>query len=219
MERTIRVTGKGKISVKPDTTRLYLRMDGLEKDYETALRQSTEMTESLKSKLETLGFERGELKTLSFDLDMEYESYKLKDESWKRRFKGYSYTHRMKLEFPVDNGRLGKVLYALTHCKAKPEIRMDYTVADQEAVKNVLIGKAVADCRAKAEALTAAAGVALGNVISIDYSWKEVELRIPVNYEMAEAVDEECSGESYEVDLEPDNIDVTDNVTAVWEIA
>lgn len=40
MERTIRVTGKGKVSVKPDTIRLIMTVEGTNKDYDKAVKES-----------------------------------------------------------------------------------------------------------------------------------------------------------------------------------
>jgi hypothetical protein len=82
----------------------------------------------LKDLFEELGFERKDLKTLYFNVDTEYESYQDSDKNWKRRFEGYKFGHRMKIEFPTDNALLGKVLYALAHCPAKPELSIEYTV-------------------------------------------------------------------------------------------
>lgn len=48
MERTIRVTGKGNLSVKPDTVRLIMTMEGMKEEYDTALAESANMTEHLK---------------------------------------------------------------------------------------------------------------------------------------------------------------------------
>lgn len=45
--------------------------------------------------------------------------------------------HRMELEFPADNKRLGKILYALAHCSVSPEISIEYTVADPEKSKEI----------------------------------------------------------------------------------
>ena len=45
MERTIRVTGKGNLSVKPDTVRLVMTMEGMKEEYDAALEESTHMTE------------------------------------------------------------------------------------------------------------------------------------------------------------------------------
>ena len=74
--RTIRVTGKGQIKVKPDMTRITMTLTGVCKEYGEMLRRSSENTESLKEVLSEFGFDRSDLKTLSFDVDTEYESYR-----------------------------------------------------------------------------------------------------------------------------------------------
>ncbi|MEG2013304.1 MAG: SIMPL domain-containing protein, partial [Anaerovoracaceae bacterium] len=69
MERTIRVTGKGKISVKPDRIRLLLNLEDIRETYDETLQQSTEQVEILKDTFEKLGFARTDLKTLTFNVD------------------------------------------------------------------------------------------------------------------------------------------------------
>ena len=90
MERTIKVTGKGKISVKPDTIRLIITQTNVEKTYEGAIMESADKKGNLNGALKRLGFEKDALKTLSFNIDTDYESYQAKDKSWKRRLIGYS---------------------------------------------------------------------------------------------------------------------------------
>ena len=135
MERTIRVTGKGKISVKPDTIRIRISLEDMYGEYEKALKKSADSVEILKDMLEKLGYDRKELKTVYFNINTEYERYQDRDNCWKSRFEGYKYTHRMKLEFPADNQRLGKMLYALAHCPVSPEFSIEYTVANPETAK------------------------------------------------------------------------------------
>lgn len=215
--RTIRVTGKGMIKVHPDMTRIVMTLEGIEQEYAEALKRSAEETEQLKDTLEPFGFKRSDLKTLSFGVDTEYESYKVKDE-YKRRFVGYKFTHSLKVEFESDNKRLGKVLYALANCQLHPEFRLGYTVKDPEAVKNELLGKAVQDAVAKAGVLSKAAGLKLGDIQSMDYSWGRVEMEV---YPMSRDILCECQmspTESYDLDIEPDDIEVQDTVTVVWEI-
>ena len=179
--RTIRVTGKGQIKVKPDMTRITMSLEGTYPEYGETLRKSSEDTESLKDLLAGFGFERSELKTLNFNVETEYESYKDKG-TYKQRFVGYKFRHMMKVEFPSDNDRLGKVLYALANCPVKPEFRLSYTVSDPEAAKNELLGKAVTDAKEKASVLTQAAGVTLKDIQSIDYSWGEIDFEYrPMN--------------------------------------
>ena len=62
MMRTIKVTGKGKIAVKPDMIRLYVNKEELCKEYEDTLRRSTEDTELLKDYLKNLDFREKILK-------------------------------------------------------------------------------------------------------------------------------------------------------------
>ena len=220
MERTIRVTGKGKLAVHPDTIRLRLCMEGMHGEYQLALQTSSMMTEELKKLIEHQGFCRNDLKTLNFQIDAEYESYQdKKDKSWKRRFSGYKFEHRMKLEFPSDNDKLGRLLYALAHSNVHPEISIEYTVADPEAAKGELLRKAVQDSKAKADVLTSAAGVQLGCIRSIDYSWRQIEMVTrPLDRAMlmAPTCDSECN--SYQMDIDPDDIDIEDTVTVVWDI-
>lgn len=218
--RTIRVTGKGQIKVKPDMTRITMTLDGLFKDYDETLRHSSEDTEALKDILSGFGFERTDLKTLSFIVDTEYESYRDRDGSYKQRFSGYHFRHLLKVDFPSDNDRLGKVLYALANGKVRPEFRISYTVSDPEAAKNTLLGKAVADAKEKAFVLAQAAGVTLLEIQTIDYSWGEIDFEYrPMNGDvMMECCTAPMAAKSYDLDIEPDDISVSDTVTVVWEI-
>lgn len=49
MSRLMRVTGKGTIRVKPDTTRLLITLDGVEKQYGDALQRAAKDTQTLQS--------------------------------------------------------------------------------------------------------------------------------------------------------------------------
>ena len=218
--RTIRVTGKGLIKVHPDMTRITMTLEGLNPEYADTLRQSSEFTEELKDVLSAFGFERSDLKTLNFSVDTEFESYKEKG-AYKQRFVGYKFRHIMKVEFESDNGRLGRILYALANSEVKPEFRISYTVKDPEAVKNTLLGKAVADAKEKAAVLTQAAGTTLKDIQTIDYSWGEIDFEVrPMSrgLMMEECLPAPCSPGSYDMDIEPDDIEVSDTVTVVWEI-
>jgi len=195
--RTIRVTGKGQIKVKPDMIRITITLEGLYPDYAETLRHSSEDTDSLKDVLAAFGFERTDLKTLRS-------------------------RHLLKVEFDSDNERLGRILYALGNCELKPEFRISYTVKDPEAAKNELLGKAVKDAKEKAAVITAAAGVTLKDIQSIDYSWGEIEFEVsPMNRLMKACAPAPaaCEDACYDLDIEPDDIEVADTVTVVWEIA
>ncbi len=221
MERTIRVTGKGKIAIKPDTVRLVITQSEVIGSYEGAIRESADKKGALNASLKELGFEESALKTLYFNVDTEYESYQAKDKSWKSRLNGYRYTHRMKFEFPSDGEMLGRVLLAVARCPGKPEFTIHYTISDPEAAKNELLAKAVQDSMTKASVLSKAAGVKLSDILSIDYSWGEIEfITRPMGDLMLEktcaySMDQE---DGINIDIEADDIEVEDKVTVVWGI-
>ncbi len=220
-ERIIKVTGKGNLKVRPDMTRITITLEGQNKEYDKTLEQSSKDAEALKDILEKQGFDRADVKTLLFNVDTRYESYQTRDKSWKERFVGYEFKHVVKVEFDSDNARLGKILYALANAKGiHPDFRLSYTVKDPEASKNELLGKAVADAKAKAEVLTKAAGVSLKDIKNIDYSWGEIQFDCsPMRKDLIGDIPllSECDG-TFDFDIEPDDIDVSDTVTVVWEI-
>ena len=61
----------------------------------------------------------------------------------------------------------------------------------------------------------------LKDIQSIDYSWGEINFEVqPMNRMI---VADECmaapmAAESYDMDIEPDDIEVSDTVTVIWEI-
>lgn len=101
-----------------------------------------------------------------------------------------------------------------------PEFRLSYTVKDKETSKNELLEKAIADAKAKAMVLTQAAGVSLKDIQSIDYSWGEINFEYShMQGDMLMRCCEESDGRNgYVMDIEPDDIEVSDTVTVVWEI-
>ena len=100
----------------------------------------------------------------------------------------------------------------MAHSSLKPEFSIEYTVADVEKCKNELLHKAIEDSIQKAQVLTTAANVKLGEIQAIDYSWGEIDF-------VTKPMNEMSAPAAYDIDIEADDIDVTDTVTVVWEIA
>ena len=216
MQRTIRVKGKGKISVKPDMIKLDIIANEVCKEYDEVIEKSTLCIKKLKETVERAGLSGKELKTVKFDVDSKYESYRDKNDNYKSRLVGFQYTQNLYIQFPNDNSQLGKILYELSHCDINVEFSIKHTVKDITAVKNELLVNAVQDSKNKAEFLSKASGATLGDIINIDYSWGEIEIYSePIqNYCLAEST----ISEPYNIDIEAEDIDLQDTVTIVWEI-
>lgn len=72
----------------------------------------------------------------------------------------------------------GAILGDILESSLKPEFSIEYTVADVEKCKNELLHKAIEDSIQKAQVLTIAANVKLGEIQAIDYSWGEIGIVI-----------------------------------------
>lgn len=215
VENTIKVTGKGRISAAPDMIRLILELEKTQESYEDTINASAAMTETLKQCFEQQGFSRKDVKTTSFTINPKYERYQDEHNIWKQRFVGYEFNHMMKVEFQIDHGLLGRLLMELSKCDGKPKFRLHFFVSDPDAVKNELLGRAVADSGVKAEVLAKASGAVLGAVHSIDYSWEQKEM---VSRTMDRPIEMFRSADAAAIDIEPEDIEVTDTVTVIWRL-
>ena len=217
--REMRVTGRGRISVKPDRIRLMLTLSDVKKDYDKALKEASAKSTELQKAFCGCGFSEEDLKTVNFSVDAEYTGYSDKDGNWKQRFVGYRFNQMLKIEFPLDNDRLGQILYALAKSGVKSEFRIQYTVSDPEACRNELLGKAVSDAKEKAAILAEASGVKLGAIQTIDYSFGTMEIYSePVNFRSMKVAESCCEDSAYGMNIVADDIQLDDNVTVSFEI-
>ncbi len=218
--RTIRVTGNGKLNIRPNLTKVSLVVKGKSEKFDEAVNKSSIDTDKLKSIIESLGFDRKDIKTVSLDVDPDYESYTDKDGSYRKRFIGYKYAHRMYIEFPIDNKRLSSLVYSFVKSNLSPEFSIDYTIgsARREEYRVKIIEQSVQNAKDKADVLARSAGVKLGDIINIDYSDKAIDFysrSMDYSLEGAKLLSSEAS---IDFDIEPDDIAITDNVDIVWEI-
>lgn len=218
MNRTITIKGIGKLSSKPDQTVVSLMLKTVHADYDKAMDKAAKHLEQLRSAIAEIGFTKDDLKTTSFDVGTEYENERDEKGNYKQIFVGYRVTHGLKLELDFDSQRLSKVLGAIAVCIAEPELNVQFTVKDKEAADAALLESACVNAKAKAEILTKASGVTLGELVSIDYNWSELHLYSPTYYEMDPPCMARASAAPTAMDIEPDDIDVSDSVTFVWEI-
>ncbi len=217
--RTIKVTGAGRLKLKPDLTRIIITLSGKPGEYADTLRRSSEDTETLRGMFRGLGFADTDLKTVNFSVDPEYEGFE-ENGVYKQRFTGYRFTHSMKIEFGSDNEMLGRILCALAKSPVDPEFRIVYSVKDPERSKKELLSRAVSDSAEKAAVLADAAGVTLRDIQSIDYSWGDTSFESrPLNRVMAAGFKAAVNEESFDMNIEPEDISVSDTVTVIWEIA
>lgn len=216
MNKTIAISGTGKCTVSPDTTVIHLHLSSAFPTYDETLSRSAADLNEIRTIFLALGFERDSVKTTSFSVRRETESYR-EQNAYKERFVGYRYEQRLKVSFPIDNERLGQILFALSNAKVDAELNFEYTVSHPEEVVNRLLASAVKDAKGKAAALSEAAGVTLGEIVEISYSDTEQDYSVRP-YRENLACRQAVFSAPPQPEIQPDDIEVSDTVKVVWEI-
>lgn len=214
--RTITVKGIGKASAKPDLVVLSMSMESRNMDYGKAMELAAKSIEYLNSALTAVGFEKDAVKTTSFNVRTDYDNVKDRYGNYSRKFNGYVVSHDLKLEFDFDMRRLAQALSAVADCLAHPQLRVSFTLKDSTALNKEMLRSATINAKEKAEILCEASGEALGKLLSIDYNWGELNICSNTRF----GVTEDCMAMpmTASIDIEPDDIDVSDTATFVWEI-
>jgi uncharacterized protein YggE len=115
----------------------------------------------------------------------------------------------------AENERLGEVLTALANASVCPMLQLSYTVKDPETAKKALLTAAVADAKEKAQLLAEASGTKLKALQSVDHTAAEPSFEAYPTH----MLDADMSAKGrIEMNLEPDEITITDHVTCVWEM-
>ena len=208
-DRTIKVTGTASITGSPDWVVILFNINSSDYYYTKSVEQLAKQTEALKRDLMEAGFEKDALKTSSFHIGTDYEWV---NNNSKKVFRGYVASHSLKIEFSFDKKVLNNLLNILGETRSEANFNIQFTIKDTEALKELALAEAVKNSKKKAELLTEAAGVSLGELLKIDYSWGEVRFRSSTTFDC-------CEYESDNVfDIVPDDISVSDSVTVIWSL-
>ena len=218
MPRTITVKGVGRITSTPDYVVISMDIDTHDKDYEATLDFAAKKIEHLNASLEKIGFEKKSVKTTNFNVRTDYRSVKDGNGNYRRVFNGYICSHSLKVEFDFDTKRLAQTLHAISKCLAEPELSISFTVKDPTAVNKELLKSATINAKEKAQILCEASGVELGELLSIDYNWGQLNIVSRTEYMLEEKCMEMPCGGLADMEIEPDDIKVDDTATFIWEI-
>ncbi|MCM1055920.1 MAG: SIMPL domain-containing protein [Bacteroides sp.] len=217
-QRTVTVKGSGRESLAPDLILVTCTLASKDKDYNALISAETEKSEELTEAIVKLGFDKSELKTSRFSISTDYESYQREDGAWERRFAGYSLSHGLSLAFDLDMKLLNHVVNALCSCKkADPAFDIVFSVKDRRAASDRLLRAAVKDAERKAYAIAEAAGVALGEIISVTCGGEGGSFDSPVLFAKTAGGTERLRGAS-DIDIAPEDIVEEASVAVVWEI-
>ena len=214
--RTIHIKGTGTASATPDYIVITLELKAHHMEYANAMRVGAQQVEMLREAVKEAGFSAEDLKTTNFDVDTEYENEEYKEDGrtrYHRIFMGYDCKHSLKLSFDFDNERLEKAMTAIGDCLSKPEVSIAFTLKDKQALRDQILESAAQDAHRKAEILCKSSGVALGELLRIEYSWDEAHISHYFDMKM-----QCCEAAAPSYDFHPEEIEAGDTVDFYWEI-
>lgn len=217
MQRTITVKGIGKASSSPDQIAIMLSLETSNAHYDAAVESASQKITKLGDALSLIGFSKDDLKTTGFNIRTKHKSVKDGAGGYRSIFDGYEVCHSLKLTFDFDTLTLSKTLNAIARCQVEPELNIGFTVKDPSALNEEMLRSATENARRKAEALCQSAGVKLKDLLTIDYTWGELDIFSNTKYDM----DECCIAEApcaAPIDIVPEDINISDTVTFVWAI-
>ena len=215
MARTITVKGIGKVSTKPDYVVLPMTLESKYKDYNKAMDMAANHIQHLNETLFSIGFEKGSVKTTNFNVCTDYDRVKDRNGDYQSVFCGYEVTHNLKLAFDFDMGKLSQALSDIASCLSRPQLSVAFTVKNVTTINEEMLRFATANAKKKAEILWEASCVTMGDLIAIDYNWGELDIYSHTRYDCCE---DTMPLMAKSIDIDPDDIDVSDTATFIWEI-
>ena len=122
----------------------------------------------------------------------------------------------LKLEFDLDMEKLSRVISSITLSDLDPRFNVRFSIKDKYSISDDILIKATENARRKAEILVRASNEKLGDLVTIDYNFSDVELYSATRYDIKEKIS--YKEESYSPNVEPEDINISDTVTFVWKI-
>ena len=161
----ITVTGTGTVEAAPDIATLTIGVTSQGDTAAAALSANSAALEAVMTRLTAAGIEARDMQTSNLSLNPNWTGYDSVSVTGPV-ISGYVATNMLTIRVRQLDG-LGGVLDAAVADGANTLNGLSFGLADPEPALNEARKEAVADARARAELLATAAGVTLGNIISI----------------------------------------------------
>lgn len=209
----IRVIGKGVVKASPDKAIIRFELSHCSQEYGEAVAEVNQKTKDLKDAVESIDGENLEVKTVNYSVE---EKYEWDDSAQARKFVGFSCTHKMNTTLTNNTTKVGQVVSTAMNSGAQPKIKLEYGTSDPELMKQKILEDATKNARIRANKIASTAGLTLGKILSIDYSYSEVQLTAEYGSLEPENRLFRAIHDSPEVD--PDDIEAEDTVVVTWEL-
>ncbi len=221
MDKIIRVTGEGVVSVPPDTICVSLSIRELDPSYAKSLAAVDEKVMLLKKCLAKVGVDEKNIVTQDFRISQRIDRvYQELTKKYKDKFLGFETTHLLEVRFDYDTKMLGEVVNQISKADIEPRLNISFEVKKgEDEIKGKALKMAVEKAERDAKVLSEAARVKLGDILSINHSFSEVRVSRPAPAMMEKMCYEEAAiGSASLGSINVDDIKFNATVTIDWEI-
>ena len=204
-EKLITVTGKGAIHVVPDVTRVELTLQSIHDTYEDAYAQAKSNTERLSQIMKEVALDVTLPKTIRLDIDKRTQNEYDKFGNFKsKKFIGFELDHKVRIDLGMDNVLLNNIIKRIGKMLKQAEISIGYTVRDPRPSQLKMLERAVKDAKEKASIMAKAC---------------DCKLHVYSQARMIHGADEALCCNEESLDITPEDLAVSDDVTVVWYLS
>jgi uncharacterized protein len=161
----ITVRGTGRVSVRPDTAFVNVGVEARDPSLAAATADATQRMTATLARLKALGVADADIVTVGYSLDPIPAQRRTEQEP--SRIVAYRVANIVRVRIR-DVGAAGRIVDGAVAAGANSVSALQFTVSDPARTEREARAQAVASAAGKARELAAAAGVPLGEVLSID---------------------------------------------------
>ncbi len=203
-ENRIQVTGTAQIAVEPDIATTQVGVQTFDGNAVEAVTLNNTNTAAVLAAFEALGIVPQDLQTRSFSISPQRAYAEDRPDS----ISGYWVSNTVDVTLR-DLTKVGEVLQVAVDAGANSIYGLQFSVANPDSVEDLARTKAVEDARRRADTLAAAAGVSVGDVVSL----RESSISVP--YYFRGSLESDASSS---VPVETGDVEVSATVAAVFSI-
>ncbi|NLJ40867.1 MAG: SIMPL domain-containing protein [Clostridiales bacterium] len=205
---TLKVTGLGKVSIKPDIAYLNVGVRTINKDAKVAQEENKKIMEKVMTKLKALKIEEKDIQTSAYNIWPRYNYYDNKE-----TLEGYEVENMVTVTLRKVES-VGDVLDGISEAGANMSYGISFGIEDTETAYKDALEKAIEDAKGKAETMSNKAGVSIIRLLNmVEGTTPDYYPRAPGNYDMAMEAEQSRS-----VPIAVGELEIQANVTVFYQI-
>ncbi len=202
------VTGTATVQVTPDLAHISVSVQTTASTATEAASDDAALVARVRNRVQQSGVRADDIKSISFGV---WAQYDYRNGTQPPLLTGFVANHTLELTVH-DLSRIGQTIDTAVAGGATTVQGVSYDTSDRGGHEAAALAAAVKDARAKAQAMATAAGVSLGNVLSISANQQYAPYPFPI---MGAA---RAAG-SADTQISPPNVQLSVSVTVSWAIA